>query len=190
MTQARVAAAVNRGNEQLKSAEKLPTWDLQQAQVNSTMDEVGTELSRIEREMSGYEGANKKGIDAAVALGGKVFYDNAHSVWKETLYPYESDNFGKEGHSLDYVASVAKYAAGFGVGVPAFMAFLWGGTLLAEATTGGAAWLTFGEAIGVGLVGGGMAALLVAGGGCLYKAGDYIYMRATNDDIKDVPNCE
>lgn len=188
MTASRVADAVARGNEVLKYAENLDGWNTQQAQVNSAMRTTSEELERIDREMSAYANADETDIDAIVATGGKLFFDNAHSVWKDTLYLHESDNFGKEGDSLEFIEELAGFTT-LAAGAPIGIFAVYGGSAVALGP-GVATQLPWGSLATTTLSAAAVTGSLAAIGFCVYKVGDHLYMKATNEGISDIENCE
>ncbi len=180
-TATRVADAVNRGTQGLEGAADRSGWNTERADIVSQSRTTFEAMHDIGEAMCRLEGGNRKDVREIVGQGSKIFFENAKTAYKDTLYLHESfdeKNFLKEttegvGEEILTVAGEAMLGTavvGGGYYAPAMLA-----------APSYAANL-FGATLGVGAA--------VTTGLCVYKAGDYIYMKATLPEMQKFPEAQ
>jgi len=181
-TATRVADAVNRGTKSLESTRKKDlAWNTERAGIVAQSRTTFESMDGIATAMGRLEGANQKDVQAIVGRGSKIFYENAKTAYKDTLYMHEDfneDTFLKkatEGVAGDILTTGAAAA----VGTAAFGG-AWYAPAMIAAPSYAAGLFAFSGVVGAG----------VATGLSLYKAGDFVYMKATLPEMETFPEAQ
>lgn len=161
-----------------ETADRDIPWNIERAQVLTEVKDVAYELERVEKRYQ-LPGIKNTGVKDVVQFGAKIFYENAKSAYKDTLYLNELFD------EKDFLKNVTKElsveeVAGNSIAAGGIVAALGGGwyapAMLAAPE--------YAVALGTFAAG---AASAVGIGYSVYQAGDFLYMKATNPDMQTFP---